>query len=188
MTDTLSIINGTLHCNQAGILALTSDTLIHKIYSPATTTSTKDILELLKPSIELTIAFIGAFVLVWKYWTQKQKEAAERIIESKRNGYSEFLKDFTETAVKIQHDKNYGDYKDDMQRMLARNQLLLYANDKVVKAYNDWVNFSDKTEGKQIDEEVKLFGKMLVEIRKDIHGNSKLTNSDIENLNPFHRG
>jgi hypothetical protein len=36
--------------------------------------------------------------------------------------------------------------------------------------------------------EVGLFGKLLLEIRKDILGETKLTIEDINNLNPFNRG
>lgn len=93
--------------------------------------------EYLKPSIDLLIALIGAFVLVWKYLTQKQKESAERIIENKRVAYSEFLKDFTEGSIKVMYEMDYDDFESDRGRMLARNQLLLYANDKVIKAYHN---------------------------------------------------
>ena len=83
---------------------------------------------------------------------------------------------------------NTGGFKQDRDRLLARNQLLLFANDKVIKAYHNWIDFSDHDEGKNIDKEVELFGKMLLEIRKDIHGDSKLTEEEISNLNPFNRG
>jgi hypothetical protein len=142
----------------------------------------------LKPSIDLLISLVGAFVLVWKYLTQKQKEFAERIIESKRNAYSEFLRDFTRSAVNIMHDINPNEIQDDKERMLARNQLLLYANDKVIKAYHNWIEYADIEEGKDINAEVELFGKILIEIRKDIHGKSKVTEQEISNLNPFNRG
>ena len=144
--------------------------------------------EYLKPSIDLLIALVGAFVLVWKYLTQKQKESAERIIENKRLAYSEFLKDFTEGAVKIMYEMEYDDFQADRERMLARNQLLLYANDNVIKAYHNWVEYADLEENKDINKEVELFGKILLEIRKDIHGKSKVTEKEISNLNPFNRG
>lgn len=144
--------------------------------------------EYLKPSIDLLIALVGAFVLVWKYLTQKQKESAERIIENKRVAYSEFLKDFTEGAVKIMYEMEYDDFQADRERMLARNQLLLYANDKVIKSYHNWIEYADLDEDKDINKEVELFGKILLEIRKDIHGESKVTEKEISNLNPFNRG
>lgn len=144
-------------------------------------------LDYLRPSIDLLIALITAFILVWKYLTQKQKEFAERIIENKRVAYSEFLKNFTETAVKIMHDKEARGIRHDKERMLARNQLLLYASDEVIKAYHDWIEYAD-SENHNIDKEVELFGKILIAIRKDIHGNSNVTEQEISNLNPFNRG
>jgi hypothetical protein len=142
--------------------------------------------EYLKPSIDLLIALVGAFVLVWKYLTQKQKEAAERIVENKRIAYSEFLKDFTEGALNVMHDIEQNDLEADRERMFARNQLLLYANDKVIKAYHNWIEYSDQNE--DVNKEVDLFGKILLEIRKDIHGESKVTEEEISSLNPFNRG
>jgi len=189
MSDTAKILTDTIHSIQTGILPLTTDTIIHKVYTmPSPTTSFKWA-EYLKPSLDLVIALVGAFVLVWKYLTQKQKESAERIIESKRNAYSEFLKDFTETAINISHDNEVGGIDDDRRRINARNLLLLYGNDKVVKAYNEWVEYSDEAdENHGTDRDVELFGEILIEIRKDIHGRSKLTEQEIKNLNPFFRG
>ncbi len=187
MIETVHIISDSLTCHNTGLLTLAVDTL--KIYNISAAAKGFNWIDYLKPSIDLLIALIGAFILVWKYLTQKQKESAERIIESKRNAYSEFLKDFTETAVKIMHEMdNTGSFKHDRDRLLARNQLLLYANDKVIKAYHNWIEFSDQNEGGNIDKEVELFGKILLEIRKDIHGNSKVTEQEISNLNPFNRG
>jgi hypothetical protein len=137
-------------------------TLIHKIYNQSTPHNFKWT-DYLKPSIDLLIALIGAFVLVWKYLTQKRKEFEERIIESKRNAYSEFFRDFTRSAVNIMHDIKANALLDDKERMLARNQLLLYANDKVIKAYHGWIEYADSEE-KDINKEVELFGKILVEI------------------------
>ncbi|MDO9254731.1 MAG: hypothetical protein Q7U54_04395 [Bacteroidales bacterium] len=140
-----------------------------------------------KPILQLLIALVPLFILVFKYLTQKQKEYAERIIASKRLAYSEFLGNFTDTAVKIMYDKNVDNMKQDRERMFARNQLLLYANDKVIQAYHAWIEYADK-ETKDINREVDLFGKVLIEIRKDIHGDSKVTEQEISNLNPFNRG
>jgi hypothetical protein len=185
MTDTVHIICDSLSCHQKGLLTLAIDTL--KIYNIPADSTGYNWADFFKPSIDLIIALIGASVLVLRYLTQKRKEFAERIIESKRNAYSEFLKDFTETAVKIMHDKDASGIKHDRERLLARNQLLLYANDKVIKAYHDWIEYAD-TEKHEIDKEVELFGKILLEIRKDIHGDSKVTEQEISNLNPFNRG
>ena len=186
MTDTIQIIADSLIFNQTGLLTLAVDTL--KVLNVPDNSIGFNWSDFFKPSIDLIIAVIGASVIVWQYLVQKQKESAERIIESKKIAYAEFLKDFTETAVKIMHDKDASGIKHDRDRLLARNQLLLYANDKVIKAYHNWIEFSDQEEGRDIDKEVELFGKILLEIRKDIHGDSKLTEHEISNLNPFNRG
>jgi hypothetical protein len=188
MTYVIHIFADSLITDHASILTLTTDTLIHKVYNfPALTSFNWT--DYLKPSIDLLIALVGAFVLIWKYLTQKQKESEERIIESKRNAYSEFLKDFTETSLKITYDKKVGGIKDDRRRINARNLLLLYGNDKVVKTYNDWVELNEKDQKNHCtDKDVELFGKILIEIRKDIHGDSKVTELEIQNLNPFYRG
>jgi hypothetical protein len=188
MTDTLKIINDTLSNHQTGILSLAIDTL--KVYNIPSNSEGFKWAEYLKPSIDLLIALIGAFVLVWRYLTQKQRESAERIIESKRIAYSEFLKDFTEASLNATYEKmELSGIDDDRRRINARNLLLLYANDKVVKAYNAWVEFTDNDESNHgTDKDVELFGKILIEIRKDIHGKSKVTEQEIKNLNPFYRG
>jgi hypothetical protein len=74
----------------------------------------------------------------------KTKRSAERIIENKRNAYSEFLKDFTETAINITYGEEIGGIEDDRRRLNARNSLLLYGNDKVLKAYHVWVEYTDQ--------------------------------------------
>lgn len=186
MTDTFNIISDSLSCNQTGLLTLAADTL--KVLNVPSNSIGFNWADFFKPSIDLIIALIGASVIVWQYLVQKRKESAERIIESKKIAYSEFLKDFTETAVKTIHDKETSGIKHDRERMLARNQLLLYANDKVIQAYHNWIEFSDNPDNNDIDREVELFGKILLEIRKDIHGDSKVTEQEISNLNPFNRG
>jgi hypothetical protein len=187
MTDTIGIISDSISFHHSGLLPIVIDTL--KIYNIPSASKGFNWADYLKPSIDLLIALVGAFVLIWKYLTQKQKESAERIIESKRNAYSEFLKDFTETSLNITYDKKVGGIKDDRRRINARNLLLLYGNDKVVKAYNDWVELNDKDQANHgTDKDVELFGKILIEIRKDIHGYSKVTEQEIKNLNPFYRG
>ena len=187
MPDTLKVIIDSIHGGQSAVLNIATDTLVHKIYNITSDTKGFKWADYLKPSIDLLIALVGAFVLVWKYLTQKQKEFAERIIENKRIAYSAFLSDFTDTAVKVMYDIETGGIEDDKKRMAARNQLLLYANDKVIKAYHDWVDYADQ-EDRDINKEVEYFGNILIEIRKDIHGNSKVTEEQISNLNPFNRG
>jgi len=186
MGDTLHIIIDTLKSGDHNALHIATDTLIVKVYNQSSSTGFKWT-DYLKPSIDLLIALVGAFVLVWRYLRQRQKEFAERIIENKRNAYSEFLRDFTRSAINVMHDIEPNEVLDDKERMLARNQLLLYANDNVIKAYHSWIEYADSEE-KDINKEVELFGKILIEIRKDIHGESRVTEQDISNLNPFNRG
>lgn len=187
MIETVHIISDSLSCHQTGLLTLAIDTL--KIYNVPADSTGFNWADFFKPSIDLIIALIGASVLVWQYLIQKRKESAERIIESKRLAYTEFLKDFTESAIRISYDKEVGGIKDDRRRINARNLLLLYGNDKVIKAYNDWVELNDKDQANHgTDKDVELFGKILIEIRKDIHGTSKVTEQEIKNLNPFFRG
>lgn len=79
----------------------------------------------LKPSIELLIAIIGAIGLLWKYLAQKKKEFDEKVSEQKRGAYSEFLANFTETALKVMYDIETTGIDSDRERMLARDKLLL---------------------------------------------------------------
>jgi len=189
MTDIVNVLIDSLNCHHAGILSFTTDTIIHKVYTVPSSSKDFKWTEYLKPSIDSLIAIIGAVILVLSYLNQKRKESKERIIESKRNAYSEFLKDFTERAINITYDKKVGDIKDDRSRINARNLLLLYGNDKVVKAYNEWIEYSDNDEENHgTDKDVELLGEILIEIRKDIHGDSKLSAQEIINLNPFFRG
>jgi hypothetical protein len=188
MNDTIHIIGDSLNAHSVSLISALKDTIVYKVYNVPSVSTDFKWAEYLKPSIDLLIALIGAFVLVWKYLTQKQKEFEERIIENKRIAYSEFLKNFTETAIKVMHDQKTEGIKSDRERMLARNQLLLYANDQVIKAYHNWVEYADIQEGHNINVEVDLFGKILIEIRKDIHGESKVSEIEISNLNPFNRG
>ena len=186
MIDTIYVIADSINSHQTAVLSVLNDTLIHKVFTVSAPPSIKWT-EYLKPSIDLLIALITVFILIWKYLTQKQKEFAERIIENKRKAYSQFLKNFTKTAINVMYEIDVDDMRHDKERMYARNQLLLYANDKVIKAYHNWIENADMA-NHNINEEVELFGKLLVEIRKDIHGDSKVTEQEISNLNPFNRG
>ena len=72
---------------------------------------------------------------------------------------------------------------------MARDQLLLYASDDVIKAYDAWVRFSDiDTEKHDYDKEGELLSFVFLAIRKDLLGKSKVTKEDVVNLNPFNRG
>ena len=137
--------------------------------------------------IEITVALIAVFGGVIPYLLQRNWESRLNIAQRKREAYGKFLNDFTERAVAVMHDRHVSGEADDRQRMLARDQLLLYGSDVVIKKYNEWISYADR-EDADVNEEVRLFGRLLLVIRQDILGSSKITAEDIENLNPFARG
>lgn len=57
----------------------------------------------------------------------------------------------------------------------------------MIKKYHEWIEYSD-SENSDVNREVEIFGELLIEIRKDILGKSKVTKEEISNLNPFNRG
>jgi len=139
---------------------------------------------------EIIVAIIAAITLLIGYLLQHKSEIKLKIVERKREAYTEFLQEFTENVVTIIHNKKVNEIDSDRKRILARNQLLLYASDKVIKAYDELIRYSDENPDKRgNDTEVALFGEMLLEIRNDVlKGKTKLTVEEINNLNPFHRG
>ncbi len=137
---------------------------------------------------EITVALIAVFGVVLPYLFQRNKEYKLKLAEQKIAAYSEFLRDFTETAVLIMHDEEIEGKDSDRQRMLARNQILLYGSDDVIKAYDKLVRFTDEGGEAGSNEDVTLFGNLLLKIRQDIVGKTKVTVDDISNLNPFNRG
>ncbi len=137
---------------------------------------------------EIVVALIAVFGVVIPYLSQKNKEYKLKLAEQKIATYSEFLRDFTETAVLIQHGEEVEGKTADRQRMLARNQILLYGSDGVIRAYHKWVRFADDGGKARSDEEVALFGSLLLTIRQDIVGVTNVTVNEISNLNPFNRG
>jgi hypothetical protein len=138
---------------------------------------------------EIVVALIAVFGVVIPYLVQRNKEYKLRLAEQKIAAYSEFLRDFTETAVLIAHDEEVDGKDTDRQRIMARNQILLYGSDDVIKAYDKWVIFTDENQkAGGSDEDVALFGNLLLKIRQDIVGTTKVTVHEISNLNPFNRG
>ena len=136
---------------------------------------------------EIIVALIAVFGVVVPYLIQRNKEYKLKLVQ-KIAAYSEFLRDFTETAVLITHEEDVEGKEAQRQRILARNQLLLYGSDDVIKAYDKWVAFSDRGGKAGSDEDVALLQKLLLKIRQDIVGSTKVTVYDINNLNPFSRG
>jgi hypothetical protein len=136
---------------------------------------------------EIIVALIAVFGAVLPYLLQKNKELNLKIAEQKREAYTNFLKNFTEIAVAVMHDEDVSGKDADRERMLARDQLLLYASDDVIKAYDAWVRYSDN-EKHDLDREGELVSLIFLAIRKDLLGKTKVTKEHLANLNPFNRG
>ena len=136
---------------------------------------------------EIIIALIAVFGAVIPYLLQKNKELKLKIADQKREAYSSFLRNFTETAVAIMHDADVSGKDADRDRMLARDQLLLYGSDDVIKAYDAWIRYADM-EKRDLDREGELVSLIFLAIRKDLLGKTKVTKEVLSNLNPFNRG
>jgi hypothetical protein len=136
---------------------------------------------------EIIIALIAVFGAVIPYLLQKNKELKLKIADQKREAYSNFLRNFTQTAVAIMHDDDVSGKDADRDRMLARDQLLLYGSDDVIKAYDAWIRYADM-EKRDLDREGELVSLIFLAIRKDLLGKTKVTKEDLSNLNPFNRG
>ncbi len=135
---------------------------------------------------EIVVALIAVFGVVVPYLFQRNKELNLKIAEQKRRAYTRFLRNFTDTAIAVMHDEEVTEAHD-RKRMRARDQLLLYASDKVIKAYDAWVRYSDG-EKHDLNKEGELLSLVFLAIRKDLLGKTKVTKEDLENLNPFNRG
>jgi hypothetical protein len=127
------------------------------------------------------------FGAVIPYLFQKNKELKLKIADQKRKAYSNFLRNFTQTSVAIMHDEGVSEKDADLSRMLARDQMLLYGSDDVIKAYDAWIRYADM-EKHDLDKEGELISLIFLAIRKDLLGKTKLTKDDLSNLNPFNRG
>ena len=136
---------------------------------------------------EIIVALIAVFGAVLPYLLQKNKELNLKIAEQKRKAYSSFLRNFTEVAVTVMHDEDISGKDADRDRMLARDQLLLYGSDDVIKAYDAWVRYADM-ERHDFNKEGELVSLIFLAIRKDLLGKTKVTKEDLNNLNPFNRG
>lgn len=137
--------------------------------------------------IEIIVALIAVFGAVLPYLLQKNKELNLKIAEQKRGAYAGFLKNFTDISVAVTYEEEVSGKEADMERMLARDQLLLYASDDVIKAYDAWVRYSD-TADHDYDKEGELVARVFLAIRRDILGKTRVTAEHLANLNPFNRG
>jgi hypothetical protein len=136
---------------------------------------------------EIIVALIAVFGAVVPYLLQRKKELNLKIADQKREAYTSFLKDFTATAVAVMHDEDLSGKDADLNRMSARGQLLLYASDEVIKAYDAWIRYAD-IEGHDMNREGELLNLIFLAIRKDLLGKTNVTKDELENLNPFNRG
>lgn len=136
---------------------------------------------------EIIVALIAVFGVVLPYLLQRRKELNLKIAEQKRDAYANFLKNFTETAVAVMHNEDVSGKDADRERLFARDQLLLYASDDVIKAYDAWVRYAD-VEKHEYDKEGDLLSLVFLAIRKDLLGKTKVNKEHLANLNPFNRG
>ena len=136
---------------------------------------------------EIIVALIAVFGAVIPYLLQRNKELNLKIADQKREAYASFLKDFTATAVAVMHDEEVSGRDADLARLSARGDLLLYASDDVIKAYDAWIRYAD-VEGHAVNKEGELIRLIFLAIRKDLLGKTKVTAEELENLNPFDRG
>jgi hypothetical protein len=133
---------------------------------------------------EIIVAFIGVVGAMITYLLQKNKELKLKIADQKRDAYAIFLKNFTEVAVGVMHDEDVSGKDADRDRMLARDQLLLYGSDDVIRAYDAWVRYADMKDH-DLDREGELVSLIFLAIRKDLLGKTKVTTEHLENLNPL---
>ncbi len=140
--------------------------------------------------IEIIVALIAVFGGVLPYLLQKNKELNLKIADQKREAYASFLNNFTKVAVAATHDEdeNLSGKEADLERLLARDKLLLYGSDEVIKTYDAWIRFADNDEKHDYDKEGELLSLIFLAIRKDLLGKTKVTKENLENLNPFNRG
>jgi hypothetical protein len=136
---------------------------------------------------EIIVALIAVFGAVLPYLLQRNKELNLKIAEQKRAAYTSFLSNFTEVAVAVMHEEDVSGKDADRDRMLSRDQLLLYGSDEVIKAYDTWVRYSG-AEQHNLDKEGELLSLLFLAIRKDILGRTSVTAEHLSNLNPFNRG
>ena len=142
------------------------------------------------PDLDYTaiiVALIAVFGAAVPYLLQRNKELQYKIAEQKQEAYTSFLRNFTEISVAVMHDEDLSGREADLNRILARDRLVLYASDEVIKAYDAWVRCAD-SEDHDLDKESELTTCILLAIRKDILGKTKVTTSDLYNLNSFNRG
>jgi hypothetical protein len=138
-----------------------------------------------KEIIVALIAVLGvAFGAVVPVLLQRNKELNLKLSDQKREAYTTFMRNFTEISAAVARGEEVDDEETILARMHARDQLLLYGSDDVIRAFHDWVEY----DGKDMDHETTLVDKLLWAMRKDVLGKTKVAPADITNLNSFNRG
>lgn len=138
--------------------------------------------------VEIIVALIVVFGGVFPYLLQRNRELNLKIADQKREAYAGFLKNFTEITVAIMHDEDVSGKEADRERMLARDQLLLYASDDVIRAYDAWASYPADSEKHDYDKEAELVSRIFLAIWKDLLGTTRVTPENLANLNPYIRG
>lgn len=149
-------------------------------------------------------ALIAALVVMIGYRIQKKNEQEAKNREDSKQAYLKFLDDFTQGSVIATLEDEYlnsfppadsneqiNKHKIESQKrkLLARNHLLMYGSDNVIKAYLNFIKHIDEVVENEIeDKQEGYFNKILVEIRNEIYKDSKITDSEISNyFNEFNR-
>jgi hypothetical protein len=136
---------------------------------------------------EIIVALIAVFGAVIPFLLQRNKEINLKIADQKRDAYAAFLRNYTEVALAVMHNEDVSGKKWDKDRMQARDQLLLYGSDEVITTYDAWVRHEDNDEG-GLEREGELVSLLLLAIRKDLLGRTRVTKEQVDNMNPFNRG
>lgn len=88
--------------------------------------------------VEIIVALLAVFGGVLPYLLQRNKELNLKIADQKREAYTNFLNNFTKVSIAAVYDEGekLSGKEAELERMLARDQLLLYASDDVIKVYD----------------------------------------------------
>lgn len=149
-------------------------------------------------------ALIAALVVIIGYSIQKKNEQAIKNRENSKEAYLKFLDDFTQTNVLTALEDEYLNslspsnsneqinkhkLESHKRKLLARNHLLLYGSNNVITAYLNFIKHIDEIQSNNIeDKQEQYFSRILIEIRKEIYKNSKISEDDISNyFNEYNR-
>lgn len=103
-------------------------------------------------------------------------------LPEKTKVYLEFVNIFVETMQRARQKKNINDLS--TRLLKAGLNLMILAPDNVVKKYTIWRSFA--MEGGDMEGTVKAFGDVIIEMRKDIIGQTECKIDDV--LDVFLKG